>query len=313
MALPMIETGYKPEFGLGAVYQGFNAANADNSAELEIIKQFLANQREQQMQPLDVNIKQTESDRATVGRSPDMLDAYQRGYIGQNNSQDAAGQKAMALLPFQIAAEQAKAKRDTSSDNLFGRMFGNVEKQYDKSLPKQERNAAATEAVALANTLKQNDPKFLQQQQLREMSDDTKEYIAEINNQRALQAAQLRGSGGKDPYQEFYKLTPERRLGIVEWALSTGINPITQQPMAVSERDTWKALYNQDLQTYNARNASNAKEGSIPIDAVTKGAIPTRPAITAGTPKVIGNGMPVEDRSGQGVTKSGNKFTITKE
>ena len=88
----MIETGYKPEFGLGAVYQGFNAANADNSAELEIIKQFLANQREQQMQPLDVNIKQTESDRATVGRSPEMLDAYQRGYIGQNNSQDAAGQ-----------------------------------------------------------------------------------------------------------------------------------------------------------------------------------------------------------------------------
>ena len=51
----MIETGYKPEFGLGAVYQGFNAANADMSAQEELIKQFLANQREQQMQPLDID------------------------------------------------------------------------------------------------------------------------------------------------------------------------------------------------------------------------------------------------------------------
>lgn len=199
MALPMIETGYKPEFGLGAVYQGFNAANADNSAELEIIKQFLANQREQQMQPLDVNIKQTESDRATVGRSPEMLDAYQRGYIGQNDSQAAAGTKAQALLPFAIAAEQSKAKRDTSSDNLFGRMFGGMERQYDQSLPEKDRIAAATEAVALANTLKQNDPKFLQNQQISEMKDDTREYIAELNARRAIQEALMRNSGGDKP------------------------------------------------------------------------------------------------------------------
>jgi hypothetical protein len=55
MALPTIDTGYKPEFGLGAVYQGFNAANAEQGAELELIKQFLANQREQQMQPFCKN------------------------------------------------------------------------------------------------------------------------------------------------------------------------------------------------------------------------------------------------------------------
>ena len=55
MTIPTIDTGYKPEFGLGALYQGFNAANSDQASELELIKQFLANQREQQMQPIDVS------------------------------------------------------------------------------------------------------------------------------------------------------------------------------------------------------------------------------------------------------------------
>ena len=62
MALPTIDTGYKPEFGLGAVYQGFNAANAEQGAELELIKQFLANQREQSMQPLDITKAQLTND-----------------------------------------------------------------------------------------------------------------------------------------------------------------------------------------------------------------------------------------------------------
>ena len=90
MALPMIETGYKPEFGLGAVYQGFNAANADNSAELEIIKQFLANQREQAMQPLDITkaqltnegmasdnlVKAFQGAQAQKQNTPEMLQAF---------------------------------------------------------------------------------------------------------------------------------------------------------------------------------------------------------------------------------------------
>jgi len=54
MAFAQIDTGYKPEFSLGALYQGFNAGNADQMAQEELIKQFLANQREQQMQPTDV-------------------------------------------------------------------------------------------------------------------------------------------------------------------------------------------------------------------------------------------------------------------
>lgn len=245
----MIETGYKPEFGLGALYQGFNAANADRSAQEEIIKQFLANQREQQMQPLDVNIKQTESDRATVGRQPNMLDAYERGYIGQNNSQDAAGQKAMALAPFQIAAETAKARQEQSQANLFGKMFGGVEKQYDKSLPENDRVSGATEAFALANTLKQIDPKFQQQQQLREMGEDSREYIAELGITKAELAARLRaaGGGGDKPPKTFEEVIA--RILVKK-----------QSGVQLSEAE--EAVLQEAAGGFNAKNAAKVQEGT---------------------------------------------------
>ena len=58
MAFSQIETDYKPNFGLGAYYQGINAANAKQLSEEEILKAFLNNQKEQNEQPLDLMIKQ---------------------------------------------------------------------------------------------------------------------------------------------------------------------------------------------------------------------------------------------------------------
>lgn len=397
MALPMIETGYKPEFGLGAVYQGFNAANADNSAELEIIKQFLANQREQQMQPLDVNIKQTESNRATIARSPEMLDAYQRGYIGQNNSQDAAGKKALATLNGDIALTNATNKNKLTHEELLNRL-NTLKKSTIESVPsmgfqmqpqqqktpnmgfswqippeqQKERDLARLDILRQEKQLYPNDVMLDKELKLAEANiDKTPSTPQKINandsplvpqppkrnggvtpgsteyesvmmalvdtpefRQRLLQGDQKldsaefqallrlagqresgsKGGANKDPYQEFFKLTPEKRLGVMEWAITGGINPVTRQPFADNtEKTTWLSMYNQDLATYNARNASNAKEGSVSVQDVTNGAVKTRPAVTAGTPKIIGNGMPIENRSGQGTTKSGNKYTITKE
>lgn len=101
----MIETDYKPDGALGALYSGFNAANADQSAQLELIKQALANQREQQIQPYDVNIKSAESARADMQKLPEMLDAYKRLYMGQADSTQAAGSK--AINTWQNEAELA--------------------------------------------------------------------------------------------------------------------------------------------------------------------------------------------------------------
>ncbi len=76
----------------------------------------------------------------------------------------------------------------------------------------------------------------------------------------------------------------------MEWAINSSINPVTREQFGEGEAEKWMSLYNQDLATYNARNASNAKEGSIPLTELTEGKIPTRPAVTAGTPKATTTG-----------------------
>lgn len=99
MPISTVETGYKPQFALGAAYAGENAAYQEAGNQLELIKQYLANQREQQTQPLDLQVKQMEAARAQQAMSPEMLDAYSKGYIGQMQTQEAAGKTKMAGLP----------------------------------------------------------------------------------------------------------------------------------------------------------------------------------------------------------------------
>lgn len=123
MALPMIETGYKPEFGLGAVYQGFNAGNADMSAQEELIKQFLANQRERQMQPMDVDIKQYDADLANAKRNdPNFIPWQLAGQSGQMMSQDAAGRLKQALLPQEMTVGKQGLAHQESTGNLLARL-----------------------------------------------------------------------------------------------------------------------------------------------------------------------------------------------
>lgn len=120
--LPMIETGYKPKFGLGALYQGFNAANADQSAQEELLKQFLANQREQSMQPLDINIRGMESDRATQARSPEMLQAYKDLYLAQRDQTKASGDKARELSVLDIATGRQDLQHKQAVNQLIAKL-----------------------------------------------------------------------------------------------------------------------------------------------------------------------------------------------
>lgn len=368
MALPTIDTGYKPEFGLGAVYQGFNAANAEQGAELELIKQFLANQREQSMQPMDVNIKQTESDYATMKRAADYMDAAKRGYIGQMNSQDAAGRKAMETAQGDIDLTNAGNRNKLTTEQFLSRLndlkktkiegggigfqmqqpeqptgtgfnwqvspqeqqqrdLGRIgilrqEKQLypnDTNLAKElqlaeaniDKTPSVPQAVNANNSplvplppkrnggITQGGPEYEAVMQALVDTPDLRQKLlqgdqrldsAEYQKILALQEAEKKraAAGGKDPYIEFNKLRPEIKLGVVSRALAAGVNPVTRMPLAPGEEKEWIEQYNQDLATYNSHNASNAKEGSIPLTELTEGKIPTRPAVTAGTPKATG-------------------------
>ena len=199
MALPMIETGYKPEFGLGAMYQGFNAANADQGAELELIKQFLANQHAQVQNPLD---EQTTAQNLLANHYK-TDPRYQTGMTdmieGQGYSNLTAGQTARGLQPFKQAAGQAELQTQESKDRLFGNMYRDVERQGDQNLPEKEREAAAQQGFFLADILSEIDPKFMQQKKLLGMKTESAEDIAEIRAELARRLAAEKPTTLRDP------------------------------------------------------------------------------------------------------------------
>ena len=110
-----ISTGYQPEFGLGALYQGFNAANADRLNEEEVLKHFLQNQKDIREAPLNQIIKQWEAKQAEGKMGdPEYLAKMMEGYKGHMNSQIAAGNKGMRTWE-----SEADATNQDNKNKLF--------------------------------------------------------------------------------------------------------------------------------------------------------------------------------------------------
>lgn len=101
--MPEISTGYKPNYALGALYQGFNAADADEASLQSIMHQYLQNQREQQQEPLDRLIKMWQA-KESLGKiqDPEYLKSMLEGYKGQMNTQIAHGKEAMGTVDSKI-------------------------------------------------------------------------------------------------------------------------------------------------------------------------------------------------------------------
>ncbi len=279
MAIGQIETGYKPEFALGAAFAGENAANTDMSNQLEMIKAFLANQHAQVQNPLD---EQTTSQNLLANMyktSPEYQTGMRNTISGQGMSNLAAGQTAAGLQPF------VQKEKIRESQNAFERADQqNGIYQLDNLIQVEQnpiqRMALINERNRMTRNLRET-PEFTGKRELKETGTDSAEYIAEL---RAAAAREKANAGGKDPYIEFNKLSPEKRLGIMEWALQGGINPVTRQPLQQEELAQWQALYNQDLATYNAKLQA-AQGGKVDIQTTTEGKVPTYPQASAGTTK----------------------------
>jgi hypothetical protein len=166
MALPQIETGYKPEFGLGALYQGFNAANADQMAQEEIVKSFLANQREQQMQPLDVqgkvfsNMQQDLlAQQAQAQNNPGMLkvfaDSKQAGYdeaIRKNELGALLQPFAKQQIPLEQGAKTAQLGI-TKEIADYQRLLANGQDDNGNELTPEQRSIFTRKLTDLNNML----------------------------------------------------------------------------------------------------------------------------------------------------------------
>ena len=190
MPITPIETGYKPEFALGALYQGINAANAEQASQEDLIKQFLANQREQQMQPLDIQaaqlgipVKQLAANQAEAMNNPEGINAWKQGHLGELQSKAAQGQISQAELPGKL----------TSAGNSS--LFANMQKTaLDPNASPEEKQAAITKLGDMASVL-----------------GITPGNLFEISKEQMKQQ-------GK-------QLTPSNLVGIMRYALDSGMAP----------------------------------------------------------------------------------------
>lgn len=224
-----ITTGYTPEFALGALYQGMNASNANAQSQEDLLKAYLANQREQYSQPLDQIIKTWEASHAQDKLNDfDYRQKALEGYKGQMNSQIAAGKKAMSTLDSDIDATNIENNLKQYKGNLLRRFmeeqmqepipptpvtgnngeqgfnFGSAENALrNPNLTPEQKQLITQDAqksgglFSNMNRLQEtliNTPEHLQKLALYKMMGDNRLAINEDRNQSLIEAAKLRES-----------------------------------------------------------------------------------------------------------------------
>ena len=217
--MQQIQTGYVPDGALGAMYAGWNAANAEDENTQNLAKLFLANQREQQMLPLDVQIRQGqvapqqyESQLAQAKMTdPDYIKSVLSGYKGQMNSQIAAGDKAKALLPFAVAAEKAQLENDKAKQDFQWTINDLTDKLMQGGATDENGNVVPASPSQLAffknkrdqlNQLLAEDPQYIQKDMLKDQQYQTQ---LELQAMKAQQALELQSE--KDRAKEASKQT----------------------------------------------------------------------------------------------------------
>ena len=278
-----IKTGYTPEFGLGAFFQGVNSANADAFNEEELLKQRLANQQSQVMNPLEAQLKQLSvapaQYEAALSKArltdPDYIRSMLNERKGQAALAEVTGRKAKALEPFAIKAEQSKLENEFEDTDLLRRFRtgqddllagGGTDPTTGQVVPytPAQRQAAQNYNQGLLGILK-NTPKFAQD---KELFDDKQEAAmqaleARLNAQHEadLLRAQSKESQKQMKYNE-----------ILMRAMQDVANPaISPEQKAISQ----KIL---DLHRMNILY-SNPAAWSEGIDISKLGDIPMKPSI----------------------------------
>lgn len=218
--LPMIETGYKPEFGLGALYQGFNAANADQSAQEELLKQFLANQREQSMQPLDIEkqklqnqgtvfdnmVKELSGNQAQAQNNPTMLGNFAQAKDAGNQEAIRKNEVGQLLHPFvkeQVPIEQgAKTQQLGMHKDLsdYQRLLSTNRLDSGEELTASQRKMLQGKVDEITGLLSKT-PEQAGKTALEQMKGENRLAETDLAGQWALRAAEARakaaaGGGG---------------------------------------------------------------------------------------------------------------------
>lgn len=289
-----IETGYKPEFSLGAWYAAENANAARQANEEELLRQRLANQQSQVMNPLEAQLKQLSIAPAQYEEAlskarltdPDYIRSMLNERKGQATLAEVTGRKAKALEPFAIKAEQSKLENEFEDTDLLRRFRtgqddllagGGTDPTTGQVVPytPAQRQAAQRYNQGLLGILK-NTPKFAQDKELKD--DAQAARMTELETRLAAQheADLLRAQSKESQKQMKYN-------EILMRAMQDVANPaISPEQKAISQKII-------DLHRMN-KLYSNPAAWSEGIDLSKLGDIPMKPSIIeqagGGTPAV---------------------------
>ena len=185
-----ISTGYQPEFGLGALYQGFNAANADKLNEEEVLKAYLQNQKDIREAPLNQIMKQWEAKQAEGKMNdPDFLAKMIEGYKGHMNSSIAAGNKSMRTWESDADATNADNANKTQRAGLLAQFMNEqMGQNYEAPTPLEGTNGQMGFNFGSASNALKN-PNLTEQQRQLIMQDAMKRGENPLQNFSKVQDA----------------------------------------------------------------------------------------------------------------------------
>lgn len=310
MGLSLIDTGYKPEGALGALYQGENAGMQEQNNQLSLIKDFLANRREQQMQPLDIAIRGKEAAQANALNTPELLQRFAAGQGGVWDSQTAKGKEDTALVDSNIDTKKA-ANLFNMQDSRTKQEFSGAEQdvaKLTKSMAKYKMAQALGQGTgAIPYVLKDlgldpNDPQYSQllnnpeafqgfldqtlsglkgvgassaannqAQTLKKMDNDTSLATHELQSLTQLEVARIHAAAQRDVAS--HKNSTEKLNEQYARHLDTISNPnVTPQERAFAQ--SWINEYRSTKLMSNPA----AFNPQIDITELTKGKVPTRPS-----------------------------------
>lgn len=133
MAIQQMETGYKPEFGLGALYSGWNAGNTMRSNEEELLRQILANKQKEQEMPYDLAVKRLAGNEADTMNTPESIMQKIQGILGLAKQQQAQGQTAQEIQESDSASKIAENQNKTGT-NLLANMIRNKQLEQGSNI-----------------------------------------------------------------------------------------------------------------------------------------------------------------------------------
>ncbi len=203
-----------------------------------------------------------------------------QGYLNTTNR--LASERASASQASNLSADQRKAALSLSEDELK-QFTADVSNMMISSDPKIRTQGMQYRAFL---------PTIISEREKQKQEMD--KIYAQGKNQKDVE--QMRIDAGKYDKKaamswavKFSSLPPATRVGNLQGALTSGIDPMTGQPMDQTSREAYQAMLEQDIRTLDAQTAAKGQGQGITLGIPEGGTSPklvpkVQPSVGGNTP-----------------------------